>query len=308
MSERLRVVHALGETVDVLWGDAPLVTYAYGVPMPDYESPKPYLHPVRTLAGEVVTAYRPHDHVWHKGIQMTAPNVSGENFWGGATYVPGEWYVDLPNNGRMQHIAWDAMECDGATARLAERLEWRTAAGEHWIDERRVVELGRVDVDAGSYVVTFSFELRNVSGRELSFSSPAIEGRPGAGYGGLFWRGPRSFVEGRILTADHEGPEAMGERSPWLAFTGRHDESERASTLVFVDHESNPRYPTEWFVRNDPIACASFAFAFSQTLELADGRELALRYAIVVAGGEINRAAAERLATSSSQRLTTAGT
>jgi hypothetical protein len=293
----LRVVHALGETVDVLWGDLPLVTYAYGVPMPDYESPKPYLHPVRTLAGEVVTAYRPHDHAWHKGIQMTAPNVSGENFWGGATYVPGSWYVDLPNNGRMQHLGWEAVECDGETARLVERLEWRTAAGERWIDERRVVEVGRVAADSGSYVVSFAFGLRNVAGRELVFSSPAIEGRPEAGYGGLFWRGPRSFLEGRIITPEHEGAEAMGTRSPWLAYTGKHDESDRASTLVFVDHESNPRYPTEWFVRNDPIACVSFAFAFSETLALRREEDLALRYEIVIANGELDRREAERLAT-----------
>jgi methane monooxygenase PmoA-like len=291
-------VHALGETIDVLWGDTRLVTYAYGLPMPAYESPKPYLHPVRTLAGDVVTAYRPHDHVWHKGIQMTAPNLSGQNFWGGATYVHGSDYIDLPNNGRMEHMGWEAVESDGRSARLAERLEWRTEAGEHWIDERRVVEIGRVDSHSGSYALEFSFQLHNVAGRELVFASPATEGRPDAGYGGLFWRGPRSFLEGPIVTAEREGPEAMGKRSPWLAFTGRHDENDRESTLIFVDHESNLRYPNQWFVRNDPIACVSFAFAFSETLPLPAGEELRLRYAIVIANGALDRADIERLAAS----------
>ena len=30
-----------------------------------------------------MTGYRPHDHRWHKGLQMTWTHVSGENFWGG---------------------------------------------------------------------------------------------------------------------------------------------------------------------------------------------------------------------------------
>jgi Methane oxygenase PmoA len=64
-----------------------------------------------------------------------------------------------------------------------------------------------------------------------------------------------------------------------------------------VDHESNPGYPSEWFVRNDPIACVSFAFAFSETLALRTDEELALRYEIVVANGELDRSEAERLAT-----------
>jgi hypothetical protein len=27
-----------------------------------FEAPKPYLHPLRSLAGDTVTNYRPHDH------------------------------------------------------------------------------------------------------------------------------------------------------------------------------------------------------------------------------------------------------
>ena len=49
--------------------------------------PKPYLHPVRTLAGELVTAFRPHDHVWHKGIAWSLPHVGEHNFWGGPTFT-----------------------------------------------------------------------------------------------------------------------------------------------------------------------------------------------------------------------------
>ncbi len=41
------------------------------------------------LAGDTVPLFRPHDHVWHKGIAWSLPHVGEHNFWGGPTYVHG---------------------------------------------------------------------------------------------------------------------------------------------------------------------------------------------------------------------------
>ena len=294
-SERLRLVGAGDDCIEVFWGRLPLFTYVYRVTAPRSESPKPYLHPVRTLSGDVITAFRPEDHVWHKGVQMTAPNLSGQNFWGGGTYVHGSGYVDLPNNGTMEHVEWEEVETDGTAARLVERITWRTAADEVWIDERRIIEVLRVDAPAGVYQLSFTSQLRNVASHDLVFASPAIEGRPDAGYGGLFWRGPDSFVGGRTIAAGGlAGADVMGSRAHWLAFTGRHD-SGGVSTLIFIDDRTNPRYPTEWFVRTSPIACVSPAFAFSERLTLPAADELTFRHALVVVADDVGRADAERL-------------
>lgn len=108
-----------------------------------------------------------------------------------------------------------------------------------------------------------------------------------AGYGGLFWRGPRSFLRGKVLAADgREGPEVMGQSSPWLAFVGRHDGSAASSTVLFLDHPGNPRYPTRWFVRNDPYACVSLSFMFDEEYLLEPGETLRLTYRVVLADGE----------------------
>ncbi|MBA2294231.1 MAG: PmoA family protein [Actinobacteria bacterium] len=294
-SERLLLADTADECVEVLWGQLPLFTYVYRVDAPRSESPKPYLHPVRTLSGDVITGFRPEDHVWHKGVQMTAPNLSGQNFWGGGTYVHGSGYVDLPNNGTMEHVEWKELETDGTAARLVERLTWRTAAGEVWIEERRTIEVPRVDSSAGVYQLSFTFQLRNLASHDLVFASPAIEGRPDAGYGGLFWRGPDSFVGGRIIAAGGlGGTDIMGSRAQWLAFTGCHD-SGSLSTLIFIDDTTNLRYPTEWFVRTSPIACVSPALAFSERLTLPAADELTFRHALVVAAGDVGRADIERL-------------
>ncbi len=111
-----------------------------------------------------------------------------------------------------------------------------------------------------------------------------------AGYGGLFWRGPRSFFRGQILAGNNlEGPQVMGQPAPWLAFIGPHDGTGDLSTLLFLDHPGNLRYPNKWFVRNDPFACASFAFSFDEEYVLEPDATLALNYRIVIANGAWSR-------------------
>lgn len=270
-------------------GDMDLFRYAYRPVMPPFEGPKPYLHPVRTLAGDVVTAYRPHDHRWHKGIQMTATDVSGQNFWGGVTYVRGRGYVDLPNVGTMRHKELTVARTEPDRVRFEHLLTWHTQAGEHWVDEVREFTVRDVE---DSWALEFATKLTNVRGEPLVFGSPTTSGRELAGYTGLFWRGPREFTDGEVIAADGQGgPEMMGEKASWLAYVGRHDEVDRSSTLLFIDHPDNGL--TRWFVRNTPFPAVNPSFAFFDTLELAPGDTLRLRYRVVVASGAWNRARVE---------------
>lgn len=286
MSAVLRVVHTLQDRVALYAGEQPLFTYIYVPQTVQRESPQPYFHPLQTLAGETVTNYRPHDHLWHKGLAMTSAHLSGENFWGGPTYERDRGYVHLDNNGRMLHHSWDDLRCEPDAIHLAERLEWVTQAGETWIAEERRISVGEVQTAKGFWSLDLSFTLRNVRRTALTFGSPTTAGRPAAGYGGLFWRGPRSFLRGTILAGGGlSGPEVMGHAAPWLAYVGRHDGTARASTIVFLDQPSNPRYPTKWFVRNDPYACVSCAFMFDEELTLAPEEALALQYRVVIADG-----------------------
>lgn len=77
MAVSLAITRLDDEALAVSAGDMEIFQYVFRPAMPPFEGPKPYLHPVRSLAGDVVTSYRPHDHRWHKGIQMTASEVSG---------------------------------------------------------------------------------------------------------------------------------------------------------------------------------------------------------------------------------------
>jgi hypothetical protein len=139
--------------------------------------------------------------------------------------------------------------------------------------------------------------MRNVSGAAISLGSPTTEGRDNAGYGGLFWRGPRSFTGGRVVTPDGEGgDEYMGWSGPWMAFAGRHDDRGGASTVLFRDGPGNFSYPSQWFVRSTPYACLCPAPFFSQEHIMADGDSLILRYDVAIADGDLAAAACGALA------------
>ncbi|GGL17677.1 oxidoreductase [Sphaerisporangium melleum] len=266
-----------------------LLRYTYRSDAAAAECPAPYLHPLRTLGGQVVTAHRPHDHRWHKGLAMTLSHVSGANFWGGPTFdasAPGHGYVQLDNVGHLRHDRFDVLECDGRELRFAERVTWVTAQGEEWITELRTVRVHDVDPGTRTWALEFGTALTNIRGRDLDLGSPTTAGRPDAGYTGLFWRGPRDMTHGTVLTdEDPGGEDAMGRATSWLAYRSPHDEVDAASTLIFHQDPAHAGAPDRWFVRSEPFPAVAFSLAFHEEVVLPAGETLRRRYRIVVADG-----------------------
>jgi Methane oxygenase PmoA len=294
-------------SVSASWRGRRLFRYVYRPGEPPYESPRPYFHPVRTLRGDLVSLYRPHDHVWHKGIAWSLCEVGGMNFWGGPTYRRDRGYLQLDNNGQMRHDGFEAVTVRGEALTIDERLTWITPQDEAWISEQRLITAS-VRPDQAAWRLSFATRMRNVSGTDIPIGSPTTEGRPDAGYSGLFWRGPRSFSGGTVLTPDGPGgEELMGSRGPWLGFVGRHDGSGRSSTLVFADNPANFCFPTEWFVRTSMYGCVCPAPFFSSVYHLADGESLTLRYDVFIADGALTGVDCAELVADVPQASTAAG-
>lgn len=229
MSEKALSVAADILTVDttdpvaiaVREGDVELLRYVIAPDTRVLESPKPYLDPIRTRAGRVVSLFRPWDHVWHKGIAWSLPVVDAENFWGGPTYVHGEGYVQLPNNGTQAVIGTAEVSVRDGVVSIGHNVRWSTESGVHLFDERR--RITAQVLDESGWAFTFEVAMTNVHRASVRFGSPTTKGRENAGYGGLFWRGPRSFTDGTLLTAvgSGSGAEMRGQRHEWVGFLGR---------------------------------------------------------------------------------------
>ncbi|WP_031038711.1 PmoA family protein [Streptomyces sp. NRRL F-5650] len=297
----LSLTHVHADRVTVAHGAAGTALFSYVYrPEAGWEAPKPYLHPVRTLSGATVTDYRPNDHRWHKGLQLTASHLSGQNLWGGNTYVHGQGYLALPDRvGSMAHAAFEEVGAEGDRAVIAEKLTWHPHDGDLWAEEERRIEVGDIDPDSGSWTLTWTSAVTNRRAEPLRFGSPTTHGRPAAGYTGLFWRGPRAFRGGRVFTADGAGSDeapAMGSQSPWLAYVGEHDGRDGHATLVFEHAPSNDHlgekgtHPAHWFVRSEPFAAVAPSWAFHEELVLPPGETLARTYRVLVADGAWDRA------------------
>lgn len=287
----LTLRHTLHSHIDAAHSGRPLFRYVYQPAVAQVESPRPYFHPLYTLAGDVLTGFRPHDHRWHHGLSLTCAHLSGQNFWGGPTYVRDRGYLQLPNNGAQVHLGWDEITADPDGVILRQRLAWVTQSGARWLAEERRIAVTEVDSDSGWWALDLHFTLSNVRGEPLVFGSPTTEGRPAAGYGGLFGRGAHDLAGGTVYVAS--GAEArgcddddavMGQRGAWLAYTAAHDSADRASTLLFLDDPANPHYPTPWFARTT-YAGVSFAFMYDTPRALEAGAALSLRYRIVISCG-----------------------
>ncbi|MER6223456.1 DUF6807 domain-containing protein [Streptomyces sp. 900105755] len=290
----IRVSHVHGEHIAVEAPDGTeILRYVYRPDPEAYEARKPYAHPVRTLAGRTVTGYRPSDHRWHKGLQMTASHLSGQNFWGGNTYVHGQGYLVLPDRvGSMRHDGFTGFAVADDRLSFTEELTWVENGGAEWAREVRGLTVHSVDEEAGAWALDWAIRLTNVRDVPLTFGSPTTEGRAMAGYTGLQWRGPRDFTGGTAFGPDSvTGAEKlMGTQGPWLAYTTEHDEVDGHSTIVFAHAPENldartAIHESHWFVRAEPIPTAAFSWAFFEEFDLPPGESFAYRYRIVFADG-----------------------
>ncbi|WP_458111987.1 PmoA family protein [Arthrobacter sp. R1-13] len=282
-----------GKAIAVRIDGVEIAGYTYVPDDAQQESPRPGFQTLRTLAGDALSVFRPHDHTWHKSLAWSLPHLGEDNFWGGPSYRRGKDYQWLPNNGSMEHQ--DILEAGRIEGRFrfSHSLAWWTQAREHVVDELRTFEISE-SPDDDSWAIAFETSMQNVSGHDIRIGSPTTEGRENAGYGGLFWRGPRDFTGGRILGPDGlSGEELRGGRGEWLAFVGQHDGTCNHSTVMMVDDHRNEQHPPEWFTRSEPFACMGPAPFFSEEVLFSSGATLTNRYSFVAANGESTE---ERLA------------
>ncbi|WP_217208675.1 PmoA family protein [Streptomyces sp. AC550_RSS872] len=260
----------------------PVGRYVTRPELPPRLAPRPYLHPVTTLAGTAVTELSPADHTHHLGVGVAVPDVEGANFWGGRTYVRDQGPTELDNHGAQRHTSFPLRDPDG----FVEELRW-VASGAELLRERRTV--AAAELTESAWALDFTFSLTNVTSGPLSIGSPATNGRPGAAYGGFFWRARKEDSAPDVFTTDREGErEIHGTRAPWVALTGS------TWTLIFAGATEQTRRDP-WFVRAEEYPGVGSSLASEERLPIPAGETAVRRIVTVVADGRISRPEAASL-------------
>lgn len=250
---------------------------------------KPFLHPVRTLSGTIISRGYPvqplpgeeRDHDWHRGIWYGHGDVNGEDFWrekpdkSTSRLVPA---AEPETSGSALEVRLNMMSAKGKRiGAIAERYSFRQDKMNILIDTTVTIEadadesLRFGDTDDGGFAFRLSDDFRQDRGAEL-LNSDGLTGTEN------IWGKPARWVK-------------------YSATTG----GKRAG-LALLDHPSNLRHPTRWHARGyslcaaNPFALASFTKDKKQdgSYTLPAGQRLRFRYLVIVHEGDLTRDAVEK--------------
>jgi len=265
-----------------------------GKPYTDYflspDGNKPYLYPLRTASGIIVTRHFPmetvagetHDHPHHRGMFFAHGDINGINFW--AT-EPG---TKAANKGSM--VLKKIVEAKGGSKSGTIRavFDGLDPEGKPMMTETRTLTFY-----PGSELRVIDFEIQIEALRQLKF------GDTKEGTFGIRLATPLSEDNsGRMVNAEGAETEknVWGKRSPWVDYYGPLAGS--TVGVAIMDHPKNPRYPTYWHARAYGLFAANIFgvkdFTGDKTqdgsLTLETGKRITFRYRVVIHPGDTKSA------------------
>jgi len=251
---------------------------------------KPYVYPLRTASGILVTRHYPmeefpgetHDHPHHRGMFFAHGDINGINFW--AT----EPNIKTPSKGSM--VLKKVVEAKGGakSGTIKAVFDGLDPDGKPMMTETRTLTFY-----PGSDLRIIDFEIRIDALRQLKF------GDTKEGTFGIRLATPLSEAKsGKMVNAEGgEGEKNVwGKQSPWVDYFGPLDG--KTVGVAIMDHPSNPRHPTYWHARAYGLFAANIFgvrdFTGDKTkdgsLTIEAGKAVTFRYRIVVHPGDFQSA------------------
>lgn len=272
------------DKIDIDVGGKPFTTLFFGA-----EAGKPYLAPLRSASGKIVTRRFPmekvegesKDHVHHRGLWFSYDDVNGIKYWeNDPTYK-------RPNVGQIvpRKVAWK----DGTGSGTLETVfDWNDPSGKALLVENRLMTfysnptLRIIDFD-----ITLTAPEKVVFGdtKEGAFAirlADALAEKKGSG---------------KMISAEGKsGMDAVwGTRSNWVDYSGVIDGE--ALGVAMFDHPSNPAHPVRWHARDYGLFALNpwgqHAFDASQPESHATvpaGGSLRFRWRVVIHPGDTGSA------------------
>lgn len=285
-----------GNTVEVSVGGKPFSTYYFG-----REAPKPYLHPLRTAQGAIITRGFPmiknvpgesHDHPHHRAMYFAHGDINGIDFW-----------AEQPESRAQQTAGGQYYASNGELpqGRTVFRKLEKITGGSHSGTLRALFDLvGPDGKPLGEERQTYTFrggeDSRSI---DCEFTIIANHGplKMGDTKEGTFAiRVAQNLTEPQGLMLNSNGKtgekEIWGHRADWVDYSGT-VEGEKLGIAIF-DNPKNLRHPSTWHARgyglfavnpfgehdfyNDPKRDGSFA--------IEPGKSLTLRYRVLIHHGD----------------------
>ncbi len=252
---------------------------------------KPYFHPVSLVDGTVLTELMPADHIWHRGLWWSWKTINGVNYWE-------EDKDTLLAEGRNEIIKVAAIPGPDYSADVEIHISYHPPGEPAVIMETRTLKMSPPD-EKGMYTIDWksTFTARD---KDVLLDRTPIPGEENGvawgGYAGLSVRLADSAVKWQAVdseahTFDNEFNNA---KAKWLDYCIE-TESGGPAGIAILDHPSNLRYPTPWYViLGEGMRYFSPAFLYYEPYTIKAGRSLTLRYRIVVHPGGTDARVLER--------------
>jgi len=285
------------DSVTVLIGGKPFTTYYFG---PD--SPKPYMHPLRSAQGTVVTRGFPmrtdipgesHDHPHHRGLFFAHGDINGVDFWGEAPPTKaqetanGVYYPtsgELPT-GRTLFRKLDEAKSSGQRGTL--KAEFELVGPDHKAIGSETQEY-TFRGDASTRVIDCTFTLTADKGVPLKIGDTKE--------GTFAIRVATGLTKSQVKMLNSEGKvgeeQIWGKRANWVDYSGVVD-GESLGIAIF-DNPANIKHPTYWHARDyglfavNPFGEHDFYHDPKRdgSVTIAVGQSLTLRYRVVIHHGD----------------------
>jgi len=251
---------------------------------------KPYLYPLSTADGTLVTRHFPmdtfpgetNDHPHQRGLFFSHGDINGSNFW--AT-EPGS---ETAKMGRM--LLKKVVDAKGGdkSGTVQVVFEGQDSTGKPIMTETRTITFYR-----DPRLRTIDYEIKIDAITKLVFGDTK-EGTFGI-------RLATSMTEdkgGRMVNAEGQETEknVWGKRSPWVDYFG--PVGSKTVGVAIFDNPANPRYPTYWHSRAyglfaaNPFGLRDFTGDKAQdgSMTVNAGGSLRFRYRVVIHQGDVRSA------------------
>ncbi|MFN7919600.1 MAG: PmoA family protein [Bryobacteraceae bacterium] len=251
---------------------------------------KPFLHPLRTADGKIVTRVWPmeekageaKDHPHHRGLWFTHGDVNGYDFWSNEPSLKGN------KKGSVVLEKIKSAKSGSKHGSITASFVWKDTTGKALLREDRTMTFHS---DPKLRIVDFDVKFTGIESAKF--------GDTKEGFFALRLTAPLDGKHtGKMVSAEGKVGEKLiwGKRSPWVDYVGQL-EGETVGVAIF-DHAGNPKHPTYWHSRDYGLFAANIFGEHdfyndkskdgSMTLE--PGKTWRFRYRVVIHKGDTQAA------------------